>query len=72
MAAEAEGLQIRPLDGNCKSCLTRIGLLMEGPGILKRVGFADHFACMPVRQPTSYEPRRVFAVILISSAPPAS
>jgi hypothetical protein len=30
MAAEAEGLQIRPLDGNYKTCLTRIGLLMEG------------------------------------------
>src|SRR5580700_879506 len=30
MAAEAEGLPIRPLDGNHKTCLTRIGLLMEG------------------------------------------
>ena len=30
MAAEAEGLQIRPLDGNHKTCLTRIGPLMEG------------------------------------------
>jgi len=32
MAAEAEGLQTRPLDGNYKTCLTRIGLLMEGLG----------------------------------------
>ena len=32
MAAEAERLPIRPLDGNCKTCLTRIGLLMEGLG----------------------------------------
>jgi hypothetical protein len=32
MAAEAEELLRRPLDGNCKTCLTRIGLLMEGLG----------------------------------------
>jgi hypothetical protein len=32
MAAEAEGLLIRPLDGKYKTCLTRIGLLMEGLG----------------------------------------
>jgi hypothetical protein len=32
MATEAEGLQIRPLDGNGKTCLTRTGLLMEGLG----------------------------------------
>jgi hypothetical protein len=30
MAAEAEELHIRPLGGNYKTCLTRIGLLMEG------------------------------------------
>jgi hypothetical protein len=30
MAAEAEGLQIRPLDGNDKTRLTLTGLLMEG------------------------------------------
>jgi hypothetical protein len=37
MAAEAEGLQIRPLDGNYKTCLTRIGLLMEGRIVSSRV-----------------------------------
>jgi hypothetical protein len=33
MAAEAEGLQIRPLDGNDKTRLTLTGLLMEGLGV---------------------------------------
>src|SRR6266566_5445153 len=32
MAAEAKGLPTRPLDGNHKTCLTQIGLLMEGLG----------------------------------------
>jgi hypothetical protein len=32
MAAEADGLQMRPLDGNHKTGLTPIGLLMEGRG----------------------------------------
>jgi len=32
MAAEAEGLPIRPLDGNDKTRLTLTGLLMEGLG----------------------------------------
>ena len=32
MAAEADGLLIRPLDGNYKTCLKRVGLLMEGVG----------------------------------------
>jgi hypothetical protein len=32
MAAEAERLLIRPLDGNHKTCLTQTGLLMEGLG----------------------------------------
>src|ERR1700733_4180280 len=42
MAAEAEGLQIRPLDGNCKSCLTRIGLLMEGLGkVISAIAASD-------------------------------
>jgi hypothetical protein len=36
MAAEAEGLPLRPLDGNHKTCLTRIGLLMEGVGRIER------------------------------------
>ena len=43
-----------------------------GLGILKRVGFADHFACVAVRLLTSYEPKPLFAAMLISSAPPAS
>src|ERR1700674_4528455 len=33
MAAEADEFHRRPLDGNHKTCLTRIGLLMEGLGI---------------------------------------
>jgi hypothetical protein len=32
MAAEAEELHRRPLDGNHKTCLTQAGLLMEGLG----------------------------------------
>jgi hypothetical protein len=32
MAAEAEELHRRPLDGNYKTCLTQAGLLMEGYG----------------------------------------
>ncbi len=34
MAAEAKGLPTGPLDGNHKTCLTQIGLLMEGLGHL--------------------------------------
>ncbi len=35
MAAEADEFHRRPLDGNYKTCLTRIGLLMEGLGKCK-------------------------------------
>ena len=35
MAAEAERLQLRPLDGNDKTRLTLTGLLMEGLGCQK-------------------------------------
>jgi hypothetical protein len=41
MAAEAERLLIRPLDGNCKTCLTQTGLLMEGLGQLSGVNICN-------------------------------
>jgi hypothetical protein len=42
MATEADGLQLRPLDGNYKTCLTRIGLLMEGLGNLLEIPIHFH------------------------------
>jgi hypothetical protein len=34
MAAEADEFHRRPPDGNYKTCLTRIGLLMEGGNLV--------------------------------------
>ena len=50
MAAEAEGLPIRPLDGNDKTRLTLTGLLMEGLGQLAR----DNPGCL-LSFTTSYD-----------------